>query len=123
MLGNVGALVISTFGFVYTFSAFLLYNLVSIVGISVISTFGFVFSLLTFGFFLFCNRFSLYNMLSTISISAISTFRFVSTFSTFAFSFPFLFSIWQTLDVYNNHIVSLSVDVKLYYVIYFLLLV
>ena len=60
----------------------------------------------------------------TIGISPISTFRFVLVFSVFgffsfeivslstiwyhlAFYFPVLFSSWQTLDAYNNRIVSL----------------
>ena len=161
---TIGISAISTFGFLYSFSAFgffsfaivflstiwyqqlvvrllrpsylflsfqhldsfllqlSLYNLVSIIGISTISTFGFVSSLLEIGFF-YRVILSLCNLVSTIGISVILTFGFVSAFSMFAFYFPFSFFSWKTLDPYNTRIVSLSVDVKLYYIIYFLLLI
>ena len=99
-----------------------LYNLVSTIGISAISTFGFVSAISEIGFFSLAIL-SLYNPVSTIGISAILTFGFVFAFSTFAFYFPFSFFSWQTLDPYNSRIASLSGDVKLYYIIYFLLLI
>ena len=99
-----------------------LYNLVSTIGISAISTSEFVSVISEIGFISLAIL-SLCNLVSTIGFSTISTFGFVSAFSTFAFDFPFSFFCWQTLDPYNNRIASLSGDVKLYYIIYFLLLI
>ena len=101
---------------------FSLYNLVSTIGISMILTFGFVSAISEIGFFSLAIL-SLYNQVSIIGISVISIFGFVSTYSTFAFYFSFLFFSGQTLYPYNNSIASLSGDVKLYFIIYFLLLI
>ena len=89
----------STLAWVLVFTLALTLVLELALALALASTFGFVSAFLTLGFF---------------------SFEIVALFTIWyqlALCFPVLSFSWQTLNVYNSHIMSLSGKVKLYYII------